>query len=382
MRLLDFCNKNSNSSAQQFGFTKNKSTLDAFIKLTDSIYDALNPKKFSMSVFIDYRKAFDTINHEILLRKLEHYGIRGLALELMKSYLKNRQQAVKNHQMISSSRPILCGVPQGTIMGPLLFLIYINDVTSLSKLYEAILFADDTTLSFQNQHLLNLTNMVNAELIEFAEWSFSNRLSMNVEKNNYMMFTTRPVPDVPSPIILNGCHLIPADDVIFLGVTIDSNLSFKIHISNVCSKVAKSIGVMHKMKEYLPRHCLEMLYYSLIYPYILYCVTVWGGTFQIHLNPLILLQERAIRIMNNASFLDHTTPLFYKSGTLKVVDVYNYSLALHMFKNNRPVLFQRTHSQSTRCRSDLIPPFQRLTTTQHSVDFNGCKLWNELSDDR
>jgi len=192
---------------------------------------------FSMSVFIDYRKAFETINHENSLRKLEFYGIRGLALELMKIYFKISQQAGKNNHMISSSRPITCGIPQGTILGPLLFLIYINDVISLSKLYEAILFADDTTLSFQHEHLPNLTNIVNAELIESAEWSESNRLSIKVEKNNYMMFTNRPVPDVPSPIILNGCHLIPADDVIFFGVTIDSNLNFGNHISKVCFKV-------------------------------------------------------------------------------------------------------------------------------------------------
>merc|ERR1719259_961572 len=118
-----------------------------------------------------------------------------------------------------------------------------------------------------------------------------------------MMFTNRPVPDVPSPIILNGCHLISANDVTVFGVTIDSNLYLKNHIRNVCSNVTKSIAVMYKMKEYLPGHCLKMLYYSLIYPNILYCVAVWSGIFQIHLNPLILLQKKNIRIVKNASVL-------------------------------------------------------------------------------
>ena len=154
-------------SPTQFGFMKNRSTEDAILNVTEKIYEALNSKHNCISIFIDFAKAFDSIDHNILIRKLAHYGIRGLALQLIKSYLTNRKQRVRISGTLSSSETISIGVPQGSVLGPLLFLLFINDLPNLSNNYSTTLFADDATFTFSGRNISELVSLCNVELTKF-----------------------------------------------------------------------------------------------------------------------------------------------------------------------------------------------------------------------
>ena len=179
-----FCTENSIINPVQFGFTKGKSTQDAIINLTEFIYDTLNSKEHCLSIQVDYQKAFDTVAHDLLLNKLEKYGIRRNSLQLFRSFLTNRFQSVKHGSVISDSLPISIGIPQGTILGPLLFLLYINDMPNFSTDCSPTLFADDTTLCFRGPDYPALVNKTTAVLSEFHVWSQSNGLSVHPNNTN------------------------------------------------------------------------------------------------------------------------------------------------------------------------------------------------------
>ena len=161
--------------------------MHALTNLLNKITTAFDGKKFTTGIFLDLSKAFDTVDHEILFQKLEHYGIQGLALEWVKSYFSDRQQFVEFNGFRSSRNKIKCGVSQGSILGPLFFLIYINDICNASTISEYILFADDTNLFFSGNELASLVNVINSEMKNLSEWFFANRLSINVHKSNYIV---------------------------------------------------------------------------------------------------------------------------------------------------------------------------------------------------
>ena len=163
-RLYHFLEVNNILYSKQFGFRKNNSTVNALIKITEKIKESIDKGKYGCGIFIDLRKAFDTVNHEILLFKMEHYGIRGSTLQWFKSYLHERKQYVYINGECSELKPISCGVPQGSVLGPLLFLIYINDLPNISKKLDLYLFADDTNIYYEDQSLANLEKKVNKEL--------------------------------------------------------------------------------------------------------------------------------------------------------------------------------------------------------------------------
>ena len=376
-RLINFMSFNSVLSSKQFGFIKGKSTTDAIVSLTEYLYDSLNSKDISIAIFIDYRKAFDTINHKILLRKLELYGVRGLPLQLLKGFLSDRQLAVKVGGSISPRTILNIGIPQGTVLGPILFLLYINDLPNISANCNSILFADDSTLVFKHNDIQTLTQTCNSELVKFHVWSLANRLSINYSKTCCLLVTNIVLQSEPL-IYLNGNTLDFKSSVRYLGVTIDASLKFDLHITSVCKKISKSIGILYKLKDVLPFTCLKTLYYSFIYPYILYGLIVWGGTNQVHLQPLIVLQKRCIRLVCNAPYLAHSEPLFLMSNVLKFSDVYRFEIANYVFCSQSNPDFHRTHTYTTRNRELLLPPFQRLTQTQKSVNFKGIQVWNSL----
>ena len=234
-RLITYINQNHLLYNLQFGFQKGKSTHMALITLIDKISEALDNGDFVIGVFLDFSKAFDTVDHSILLKKLHIYGIRGLVLQWFESYLSSRVQYV-TYNSIKSERETKCGVPQGSILGPLLFLIYINDLATVSRNSLPILFADDTNIFSTGKNLNELRESLNEDLVNIEEWLRCNRLSLHVLKTNYMIFATKNKLSHDVDIFVNNVRIERVYVTKFLGVQFDSKLNWKNHIEYTCKK--------------------------------------------------------------------------------------------------------------------------------------------------
>lgn len=377
-RLLGFFDKFSILSHVQFGFRRKKSTQDAIIDLINNIHDSLNNKKYHISIFIDLKKAFDTVNHEILLKKLELYGIRGVGLNWIKSYLMDRQYYVGIGKFKSKICKQNLGVVQGSIIGPLLFLIYINDLPKISQNTYTTLYADDTAVTMKNDNFSNLIRNVNSELFEIRQWTLSNRLTINETKTEAILFTNRPIPQNHDNICLGNTDLNFTSSCRYLGIQLDKSLSFSNHISSIIGKLSKISGILFKIRDSLTLNARINFYYAFCYPYLSQNVVVWGKTSNIYLDPLIKQQKRIIRIMSDAAYLEHTTPLFYKLGLLKFCDIYQFNILVYSFRSLKSNKFSVQHTFNTRNRQRASSKFQRLAITQRSINFTGPKLWNDL----
>ena len=274
-RMLTYIEKHNILIEQQYGFRKGRSTSLALIDLYDKVTSAIDSRKFTIGLFIDLSKAFDTVDHDILFSKLEYYGFRGLILKWLKSYLSNRTQFVDYNGQFSETRHIICGVPQGSILGPLLFLIYINDLANVSNVLEFILFADDTNIFYSHKNIDHLARVFNLELNNISVWLKANKLSLNAIKTKFIIFRPRQRRQrVAISLHIDNQTISQVTDTLFLGVIIDEYLSWKPHISCVANKIAKSIGIISRARFYLNQTSLRLLYYTMIYPYLQYCMGI------------------------------------------------------------------------------------------------------------
>ena len=291
-RLLAFLNKHDVLYDFQFGFREKYSTYMALITLVEKISTALDKGQKVIGVFLDFSKAFDTVNHSILLKKLEHYGVRGVALKWFENYLSSRKQYVSFNSAKSTAATITCGVPQGSILGPLLFLIYINDMSHVAKNSFMLLFADDSNLFFTGKDMNDLVCKVNAELQSIMTWLQVNRLSLNIKKTHYIVFCGKKNFDGNLDIKINNTMIDRVFSTKFLGVQIDQHLNWKCHIDYIAKKLSKCVGILSRARCYLPKECLINLYYTFAYPYFTYCIHVWGNTYSTYLDKLIKMQKK------------------------------------------------------------------------------------------
>ena len=345
-----------------------------------------------IALFMDLSKAFDTIDHDILLYKLNNYGIRGIVLSWLKSYLSNRQQFVSIDNVESSLLNIKCGVPQGSILGPLLFLIYINDIVNSSTVLAFVLFADDTNIVLSHTNLNELIDTLNAELRKVSSWFKCNKLSLNISKTNFMHYqTTHTNIELPCNIIIDTMHLVKKDNVKFLGITIDKHLTWNQHVNNISISIAKGIGILYKVKHYLLEDSLLMIYNTLILPYLNYCNIVWGNCHETKLNHILLLQKKAVRICTNSTYLAHTNPLYHRLKVFKIHDINTLQIAMFMFKYNKellPPVFSNffsynksLHSYPTRSRNNIHLNNPKILLAHKSLRHHGPDIWNSLPDD-
>ena len=305
----------------------------------------------------------------ILLNKLEKYGIRGAPLQWFKSYLANRKQFVQYKNSKSETRNVECGVPQGSLLGPLLFIIYMNDLISCIDLCKAILFADDTTIYITGENKRTVFNKMKCELDQLIVWFQVNKLSLNLAKTKWILFKSKfsdTNDTVENYELRFGNELIVGvSSVKFLGLQLDEHLEWTDHLKILHGKLSRANYMLSSVKNILPTSCLKSLYYALFHSHLNYGLLVWGTTMLCcHQKKLITAQKKAIRHVSNKKYNAHTDGLFVKLAILKFSDAVDLELLKMMYlhsKNELPgplqSIFQINrdiHSYNTRHRDDPI----------------------------
>ena len=393
-RIYEFLESHSIFSDLQFGFRKKHSTNHALLNIIENIKEKLDQNIFSCGVFIDLEKAFDTVNHKILVEKLEFYGIRGLCNQWFVSYLSNRKQQVRLDGTKSSYLDITCGVPQGSILGPLLFLIYINDMKNSVKNSVVHHFADDTNLLCSDANEKILKKKMNEDLKLIFTWLCSNRLSLNVDKTEFIVFRPpRKVFENRFTLSLNRITLYESTKIKYLGLILDKALSWKHHIFELRKKLSRAVGILYKMRSIgTPQNVLVSLYYSLFHSHMSYGICVYGLADLKYTSKIALIQKRAIRILSKAPHNAHTQPLFSKLGILNFDKTFELQLSILMwqydhgklpncfnsyFKKIRSIHKHNTRASSSKKLSENVPARTDFYGKK-SLHFIGPRVFNKI----
>ena len=386
-RIYSYLVKNNLIFGKQFGFRSNYSTNHALLSITERIKELLDSGNYVCGVFVDLEKAFDTVNHSVLSEKLNYYGLRGNVNNLIKSYLTNRKQFVSINGFDSNVSGISCGVPQGSSLGPLLFLIYINDFRLCLQRTETGHFADDTFILYFSKSLGTIESVVNCELKFASKWLRLNRLSLNGDKTELIFFRSpqHSLNYKDISIKFNGKKLIPGDYVKYLGMYIDKHLSWNFHIIQLSKKLSRANGIISKLRHYAPTEVCLQVYYSIFYSHLIYGCNIWGLTSENNLHKIEVLQNKCMRIITFSDNRCQAHPIFSNLKVVKVRDIIRMQLILPLYgflQNSLPSdlkkLFRLTdnvHRHATR-QTFHVPSICTSTYGKNSITFRGPELWN------
>ena len=391
-RLVSFLKKHEILSKYQFGYRALHSTTHAILNICDNIISNFDAKKHTVSIFLDLSKGFDCVNHQILLKKLYYYGIRGVALKFFESYLHERKQYTFVNGVRSNWLTVLCGVPQGSVLGPLLFLLYTNDLANSTN-FSTNLFADDTCLSLSGNNLQELNRQCNVESGLVENWFRANKLTTNSKKASKFLLSRynniRANRISSFRIKMGNIELERVKSVKYLGVMLDEGVTWSEQIDFLATKLSRSAGIFSKLRYYLNTKVLIEMYHALFNSHLQYAILCWGSTTSTNLNRLQILQNRAIRNITKSPRFFRLNNHYLNLRILKVRDLYNLEVAKFMhghFHQTLPVCFSSffkendSHDHYTRSRSrrNYLAVNCRSARGQKSIKYHGPIIWNEI----
>ena len=386
LRIMTYLDNANILSSCQFGFQKNRSTYMPMLLLQENITKSFEKGNITCGLYLDLKKAFDTVDHTILVGKLEKYGFANSALNIIKSYLSNRKQCVEYYGARSTFKLVKIGVPQGSILGPLLFLLYINDFPNISQNIKFLLYADDTAIFFESDKMSTLQQLVDTECTHICNWLEINKLSLNTQKTVFQLYKCSNISQKLT-VKLNGTQIKEEVKVKYLGMYIDANLKWASHIEQLSVILSRNIGAINRSKYLLNKQSLLMLYNALVLPYISYCCIIWGFTYPTYISKIETLQKRMVRIIDGQHRLAHSDPIFKGNNILKVKDIARHQLITVMHKkftetlpNEIESLFTLTIAPNimTRSRRHFTETFTEKLYGTRVVSWIGPRLWNSV----
>ena len=398
-QLYKFLVDNNLLCNKQYGFRSLHSTALALGKVTNRWLLSFDKGCMRSVVFLDIKKAFDTVDHQILIQKLDHYGFQGNELDFIESYLDNRQQCCQIEGYTSSMRKISCGVPQGSILGPLLFIMYMNDLPSAVPDVDITMYADDTAIDTAFRTVGEIKQPLLPAFFRLCQWLDKNKLSLNVVKTEFMILGTnsrlRDLDSDPAstPYILSvgNIEIKRVKSTKYLGLIVDDTLSWSDHINHISMKIKRSIGVLKRTRSYLPRASLITLYRTLIETHLRYCSVIWGQCGETLKDKLQALQNRALRTIAGQKFehADHSR-LLVGYGLLSVQNLIKMDMGICVYKilnDQAPEEFKHIfqpvssmHGYQTRSsqNNNLHLPQLNLKSAQGAISYAGVKIWNDI----
>ena len=394
-RLVNHLQSNGILHNSQYGFRAGHSCEHAILEAQNKITQAIDKKKIALLLLVDFSKAFDMVEHDILLRKLEHYGVRGVHLRWFASYLHNRKQYVNIDNASSEKHLIKYAVPQGSILGPTLFIVYINDLPEISKLAKFIFFADDANIIITGTTMIEIQEQASLLLKSIETWVRSNGMRINLKKTKYMVFTNKFISNDPLELFLNETKIKITESERFLGVIMDSKLNWKTHISKLACKLSRNAGILYKLKGLVPNSVLKLVYNSHVQSHVNYCSNIWGLGSKNSINSIFIAQKKAIRSIENGyvnyfynketgEIPCHTKEIFDKNGLLTIHNIIakNCLVAMHrIFRKSYPtnvmaICQVNTNKRPSRHEKYFIPVTFRLRKSDATLPYAGAKLYN------
>ena len=382
-RLMSYLEENSILDKKQGGFRSGHSTASTIAYYTNEVYRGLNDRYFTLSTFVDLKKAFDTVNHSILLKKLSKLGVGGPLYEWLVSYLSERKQKTFVNGKTSKEGIVKCGVPQGSILGPTLFLIYINDLSQVLENCNAYLYADDTVVSISGFHLHILTRKMEYDLKILDVWFKRNRLTLNAKKTNYMIFGLRPrLKEIIQHTLYFGDKKIDRSHSLkYLGVVLDPVLNFNKHAETVIKKVIHKVYLLARLREFMDNKTLLKMYKTMVLPYADYGDIFYDSARQALLDKLQIVQNKALRICMGVDNRFPTILVHQNSGISKLQPRRLMHLKTFMFKQKANIEIINVREVHTRAHDAVlflsIKP--KNETTKKSALYRGAIIWNMLS---
>jgi hypothetical protein len=379
-QLVSHFSDNNLFHGAQFGFIKGRSTTDAGVMLLRHIFDAWERSQNALGVFCDLSKAFDCVDYQTLLCKLQHYGIKNIALKLLFSYLHSRTQIIDINGVKSSGSRVTMGVPQGSILGPFLFLVYINDLPFFAeKFCDIVLFADDTSLIFKyDRNKINFDDVSNA-LSEIVSWFTINNLQLNTTKTKCIKFVLPNVKKIDVNIKLNDITLGLIESTTFLGIILDSRLQWNPQITSLACKLSSAVYAIKKIRQYTDIATARTVYFSYFHSIMSYGILLWGKAADIE--TVFILQKRAIRAIYCLTARTSLKDLFKEIKILTVASQYIYNCILYTRQNiNSYRKHSDNHSINTRNKDKLVLPTFRLHKVSNSFLGQGVICFNKIPD--